>query len=414
MNDTNTELYSPPLPRVIFRNKGLIDIRGVTTFGVCAKDPSNPHPTGFFGTGLKYAIAICLREGLDIELRRGNDRHVFHLVEEEIRGKQFHMVYMDGKPLAFTTELGKTWDLWQAYRELHYNAFDEPSPKVFSLDGDAELLNLGAHTQFMVHGEAFKELYDARNTIILNTKPLYTLPGVEIHDIGGGGGWMYYKGVRVRKLGKPALFNYNLTHDIRLTENRTMQDNYVADITIARAIIQCDHVSLIQQVLEASSRHFEATIDYDWDHIMPKETFNKIMVEYIRTGFSGINTSARTMYKKHEPEDALLEEVPFEKLSEVVQDSMRKAVAFWVYLRVPIHKYPIRVTSVLSKGLSTYRHGKIYLSEDCTMQGVRVIASHIFRQYIYLLSKSQTNVTPIGHVVEKVITFGERLLKVPL
>ncbi len=54
---------------VIFRNKGVIDPSSITTFGVSSKE--NPGAIGFFGTGLKYAIAILLREGCDITIHAG-------------------------------------------------------------------------------------------------------------------------------------------------------------------------------------------------------------------------------------------------------------------------------------------------------------------------------------------------------
>ena len=46
---------------------GLIDLHGITTFGVCAK-PEAENPIGYFGTGLKYALAFFLGEGLKLEL----------------------------------------------------------------------------------------------------------------------------------------------------------------------------------------------------------------------------------------------------------------------------------------------------------------------------------------------------------
>lgn len=52
---------------IIFRNKGVIDPKSITTFGVSSKE--NPGAIGFFGTGLKYAIAILLRHPLYDETR---------------------------------------------------------------------------------------------------------------------------------------------------------------------------------------------------------------------------------------------------------------------------------------------------------------------------------------------------------
>src|SRR4030066_94299 len=46
-------------PTISFQNPGLIPLECITTFGLSAKDTANP--IGQFGTGLKYAISIILR-----------------------------------------------------------------------------------------------------------------------------------------------------------------------------------------------------------------------------------------------------------------------------------------------------------------------------------------------------------------
>jgi hypothetical protein len=56
-------------------NAGLIPMEAVTTMGVSAKEGENP--IGFFGTGLKYAIASLLRTSHKITIWRGLDRYDF-------------------------------------------------------------------------------------------------------------------------------------------------------------------------------------------------------------------------------------------------------------------------------------------------------------------------------------------------
>ena len=70
-----------------------------------------------FGTGLKYAIAIILRHGeLSLYFRRVN-KYSFNTAKETIRDKEFDIIYMNEVPLSFTTEQGKTWEMWQAVRD---------------------------------------------------------------------------------------------------------------------------------------------------------------------------------------------------------------------------------------------------------------------------------------------------------
>ena len=108
---------------VKFGNETEIEPEVWSTFGVSVKNGSNP--IGMFGTGLKYAIAVLLREGRHISITSAGREYAFDVVEKNIRDKAFNICRCNGKDLPFTTELGKTWELWQAYRELYSNCLDE-------------------------------------------------------------------------------------------------------------------------------------------------------------------------------------------------------------------------------------------------------------------------------------------------
>jgi hypothetical protein len=58
---------------VIFQNLGLIDLRAVQIMGLNAKESKNP--IGQFGTGLKYAIAVLLRNNCSVSIFRRPVRH---------------------------------------------------------------------------------------------------------------------------------------------------------------------------------------------------------------------------------------------------------------------------------------------------------------------------------------------------
>ena len=45
---------------IVHSTPGLIDLRAFTTFGVNSK-PNSKNPIGYFGTGLKYAVAVLAR-----------------------------------------------------------------------------------------------------------------------------------------------------------------------------------------------------------------------------------------------------------------------------------------------------------------------------------------------------------------
>lgn len=68
---------------VYFANEGLIDLDVIRTMGVNIK--TNDNPIGYFGTGLKFAIATLLRTGHSVNLHRGDVRFEFSARRENIR-----------------------------------------------------------------------------------------------------------------------------------------------------------------------------------------------------------------------------------------------------------------------------------------------------------------------------------------
>lgn len=100
-----------------------IPIEALTTFGVSAKECDNP--IGYFGTGFKYATAVILRAGGRVTVHNGPDTYAFSARPKEIRGQSFNIIHMNDQPLSFTTDLGKNWEMWMAFRELYSNTLDE-------------------------------------------------------------------------------------------------------------------------------------------------------------------------------------------------------------------------------------------------------------------------------------------------
>jgi hypothetical protein len=70
---------------LVFSNPGEIDIRAATIIGVNVKQGNTP--IGYFGTGLKYAIAGIIRLGGTIEIWSGETNYFFTGRKETIRGK---------------------------------------------------------------------------------------------------------------------------------------------------------------------------------------------------------------------------------------------------------------------------------------------------------------------------------------
>src|SRR5580692_5751221 len=81
---TSTESY------LVFSNPGVLDINLVKLLGVSVKDSDNA--IGFFGTGLKYAIASTLRLGGEIVIFSDGQRYDIAGEKLTLRDKEFTRV----------------------------------------------------------------------------------------------------------------------------------------------------------------------------------------------------------------------------------------------------------------------------------------------------------------------------------
>lgn len=389
---------------IVFQNKGLIDLRTITTFGVCVK-PETENPIGYFGTGLKYAIAVLLREGLKVALWRGTTRCKFTVKKQKIRGQEFHMVQMNGKDLPFTTELGKNWELWMAYRELAANAMDEPE----TLIAHEGMRDSGVgRTTFVVEGHMMEAIHNDRHEIFLMSEPRYKFDSVELHDGMGVGKYLYYRGIRVLELPKQAMYNYNILTKVKLTEDRTLPTIYSAYRAVAEAIVACDHAGLIRMMLEANSNYWESQIDYNLWSVKPGETFNEIITHYYHTGRS-YNKSAKDLHESRTDKAPPPTPIQWETIPMENRRKLWAALQFWAKLGIGIPRESIRVTDQLSANeKGTVHTDIIYLSLHVLDRDMRQVAGIIYS--LYARHKHKGAKDEVSLLIDTIVDFGERIL----
>lgn len=247
---------------IVFENDGEIDPQLISLIGVNVKD--NDSAIGFFGTGLKYAVACLARWGESLTIQSGAAEFTFCAEETQIRGQTFGVLVMRSKVdylrLGFTTELGKRWEPWMVYRELWCNAHDEPAPKVYqcaAMPKPAEGL-----TRAIVSGPKIEHAHATRQEFILEGRaPLHTVEGLEIYE--GAGKRIFYRGIAVQTPDKPSLYTYNITEHLYLTEDRTA-GSWSTDPIIARGLTKIEDKSVIDATLAPPSNALESRLDYDY------------------------------------------------------------------------------------------------------------------------------------------------------
>lgn len=293
---------------LVFKTPGVLPLDAVMTFGINAK-PNTANPFGYFGTGLKYAVAVVLRLGGSITLLVEGKEYVFYVSGKNFRGKTFDQARMKKRTgmlskwqydnLPFTTELGKNWMPWQAFRELESNTRDEggdtftvhdrevfdsveavdpkcsyllvecaPVEEAFE-NGDTFL------TQFLAGHDAQDYLFNSKSLTIWNIPSKY----------------LYYAGVRVYEFRHPARLTYNIAHGgVVLTEDRTASNIWQVLRTIATTL-QTSNVftpELLQQILkyEKEEKHFEThELEYNAYEFGTTEAFKQAARRHKLEGF---------------------------------------------------------------------------------------------------------------------------------
>lgn len=359
---------------ITFQNPGEIDLRAVTFMGVSVKE--NDSPIGYFGTGLKYAVATLLRTGHMVSLYVGTTEHKFGVREELVRGRPFNLIYMNEAPLGITTELGKNWEPWQAYRELHSNALDEQGHTYYGRKEPSE-----GTTTICVVGDGIDAAFRDRGKIFLQSTPLWSDGSIEIHEKVRSAG-LFYRGVKATAdYSQPYEFTYNVLMMSSLTEDRTLKDLWTAHWNIAHSLAVVDDELLLRRILSAGKDSWEAK-SCDFSHSSPNEMFLRIVGE-----MKGkvLNPSALSCWIKSAKGVERYTEhtlTPFEiKLFERAKRAL-------IPLGFDAAKYPIRFSNDLGGGsgtrLGVAEKGEIWLSTQLFGQGAKQIASTLYEEWVHL------------------------------
>lgn len=373
---------------LVFENSGEIDLRSVSTFGCSVKESENP--IGFFGTGLKYAIAVLLRTGHAVFIQSGVSEVKLAAQKDTIRGKTFDFIVMDGvgaadrQPLGFTTELGKTWEVWMAYRELFCNAKDEPDSRVF--ESASVPAPVAGKTRLVVFGEPLLKAHQDRSEFLLETKPIFKIGDIEVHS--GEKRAFFYRGIKVMDFQRPALYTYNQTSKVYLTEDRTAKEPAHVQYSIAKAILSYADRLMLESVLVAGERNIEHFFDYHgWTGHEPSAEFLSTITALQRHSLSKINPTALKVWREKGHHFIDPRRIRMTKLQNA---TLEKAIAFCERAGFMVRdEYPIIVVEALGgEGVMAMadRIGKqILLSEAIFNQdGTKGVVRALIEEYIHL------------------------------
>lgn len=365
---------------ITFQNPGEIDPRSWTTFGLNAK-PNSTNPIGFFGTGLKYAIAITMRLGGSLTIWSGKTKYTFTTEKTDFRGKEFQAILcQEGKKkpfaLPFTTELGKKWEPWMAFRELYCNAMDE--------DGEtydyARSPATGSTTIIVSEPEIF-ECFAKRSAFLLSPeqKPLAKLRGVEIFP--GRSNGVYYRGILVGQTEEDHEFTYNLVDAVELTEDRTLKYQYVFKHRVVAALMSLgvDQENIVRKTTTGERNSFEASLPWTLSGYDPNDEFLEVVGNLRREGANVVDL-VRELHDQYVKKDADPERIALTNREHEMllraMDVLKKQLGY--------DFSDLEIVPVRSLGPSTFglaRKGKIFLARRAFEAGQVWVTGTLLEEY---------------------------------
>ncbi len=369
------------LMAIIFENEGSIDPRAITTQGISVKTP-NQSAIGYFGTGIKHAIAVLLRHGQGIIIHTGGRVYTFTLAQAIVRGKEFSIVCMNGQELGFTTEFGRDWELWMAYRELWSNAIDE-SGRVYQAE---DLPDAEGRTQIVVDGIEFDQVHAERyEFLLLDRTPIYKNSTLEIYN--GQSEFVFYHGIRAGKVpaGKRSRFTYNFIDTMKLTEDRTLAYSWEVQSNITAAALGSDNKDyLISALTETDEDVLEFQLDYDQTYTQASQSFIETVQRLQKSKSGRINDKAVKKFIRQTHKNITPEGRP---ITAAEAQTLELARSLAERLGFPNRDYEIRVADELGDGvqaIAIMKELKLVLTGRIIAKGVPMVAQAIIEESVHL------------------------------
>lgn len=273
------------MPCIVFETPDLIDLRSFSMMGVSAK-PKSANPIGYFGTGLKYSMAVLIRLGCQPVVWIGDDRYTFFKRPDQFRGTEIEKISMRRESfkltrsrvtdLPFAISYGRNWKPWMVVRELESNTRDEGG-RSYRVESNKE--NVGPEasaTKIVVDLPEFLEAFEKLDDIFL---PSAQREGTGIQTVDEESKSLYWRGLKVMSMHKPSLVTYNVLDPVELTEDRTIMYEFLVKGRVSAWLCRHDDEALIERVLTADEKYWEHGMEFNQD-VAPSAAFHRVMLRH--------------------------------------------------------------------------------------------------------------------------------------
>lgn len=257
-------------------NKGEMDIGALTMIGATNKR-GDSSKIGFFGSGLKYSMAVMLRAGIPFKIFSGEKEYKIGTKKKKFRGNEINLITVNGKDTSFTTDMGANWKPWFCIRELYCNALDEGNTTI-EVAGETSG-SKGSTAIYIGFTPEIKRVVDNWNNYFSNkrTDVFLNTPSIRVYS-GGSKMITYRKGINVFEQETKCLFNYDLD-ELNINESRVVDSPYMMNYYITSELKNHATVEIARAILEnGNDDKLYETINLNWQ---AGYTFNQNWLEAI-------------------------------------------------------------------------------------------------------------------------------------
>lgn len=256
---------------ILFENQGEVPVNAFKLLGASTKE-NDSSKIGFWGSGLKYAIAVLLRHKVKFRVFSGQKEIKISTRKTSLGDEQFDVITVNGSPTSITTRAGKDWDLWFAIREVHCNQIDEGNDKMkVTQDVSGEM---GKTRVFVEINDKTKEIVDNYDKYFsFKRKPIYKNNGGSILQKTGS---IYRRGVKANSNDHWTIFDYDL-QNANINESRVFSSDAEVQYHMIEVLSECDDVYVISEICKKSDSFEQQT------GMWSSFRLSKTWIDYLKT-----------------------------------------------------------------------------------------------------------------------------------
>lgn len=258
---------------IAIKNQGEMDINALVLIGASSKR-GDDSKIGYFGSGLKYSLAVLIRNGIMPKIFIGKEEVEISVDKKIFRGQSFDQILINGEPTSLTTDMGVDWEPWFAVREIYCNALDEGEASLNMVeDPDPKE---GTTSIFIENTGIFDELLMNWDKYFNVRRPDCMLNRIGFKAYQGGEDYIIYRrGVRVHHEAQTkSLYHYDCS-SIDINKSRTLRYGYDSTWHTADQVSRHADIEMIRNIYD----NFEDKIEehFRWDQASFNDTWLEVL-----------------------------------------------------------------------------------------------------------------------------------------